>query len=114
MTEAAVAARYSGHYLKIRSVYPSVLALKFFLGNNPEFSLRGENFKSKRILDIGFGDGRDLRLFLDLGFEVFGVEVSADVVKHTSEKISGAATLSVGFNNETGYSNDMFDYVYDS
>ena len=36
----------------------------------------------KKILDVGFGDGRDLLLFNDLGFSSYGVEVNKEVVEH--------------------------------
>lgn len=109
--------KYRDHYLNINKVYPSIFALKMFLGMNPDLNLRGENFEDKKILDVGFGDGRDLLLFNQLGFEVFGVEVDKDVVEHTSEKLKNIgvnAFLSVGSNEETGFSNNTFDFVYSS
>ncbi len=52
---------YRNHYLKEKQIYPSVFALKLFLGNNPNLSLQVNSFKGKKILDVGFGDGRVLR-----------------------------------------------------
>ena len=100
---------------KIRSNNTSVFALKMFLGNNPDLDLRDEDFHGKLILDVGFGDGRDLVLFHNLGFEVFGVEVDEQVVEHTKRKLQSSGmrtTLSVGYNDETGFGRNSFDYVY--
>ena len=104
---------YRDHYLSIDDVYPSVFALKFFLGNNPDLNLRELNFKGKNILDVGFGDGRDLILFRNLGFDVYGVEVDPQVVQHTIEKFDDPNIhLKVGFNDETGFEHGQFDYIY--
>lgn len=101
--------------MNINQVYPSVFALKMFLGKNPDLDLRGEDFSGKSILDIGFGDGRDLVLFHSLGFDVFGVEVQKKVVEHTQKKFKKfgiKSTLTVGYNDETGFEQNSFDYVY--
>lgn len=104
---------YKNHYLRIKSTYPSVFALKCFLGKNPLLKLQSEDFSGKKILDVGFGDGRDLRLFLDLGFDVYGIEVNEQVVDHTLNKFPGEClNLKVGYNDCTGFTRDSFDYIY--
>jgi SAM-dependent methyltransferase len=106
---------YKDHYLNINKVYPSVFALKFFLGKNPNFSLRDYDFKGKKILDIGFGDGRDLLLFNDLGFYSYGVEVNKEVVEHSAKKFKEMGRdikVSFGFNDQTGFKDNEFDFVY--
>lgn len=106
---------YRQHYLNIDAVYPSVFALKMFLGKNPRFSMNGTDFKGKKILDIGFGDGRDLILFCNLGLHVYGVEVDADVVHHTRvkfEELGLDISVQVGRNDTTGFEDNSFDYVF--
>ncbi len=104
---------YRNHYKNIQKVYPSVFSLKIFLGNNPYFSLKDVDFKDKTILDIGFGDGRDLILFNDLGFKTYGIEVDKDVVEHTKKKFDQSnINISVGSNDKTGFENNYFDFVY--
>jgi SAM-dependent methyltransferase len=108
---------YINHYLKIKKTYPSVLALKLFLGNNPGFNLKNEKPNVSTIIDIGFGDGRDIELFLELGFSVSGVEPDFDVVEHTLKKyhkFKDRLDLRVGSNMNTGYENDTFDIIYAS
>jgi len=108
---------YEDHYLQINKTYPSVVALKFFLGNNPDFTLRKICKPGDKVLDIGFGDGRDLNLFLDLGFKVFGVEPNEKIVKHTLEKLNKETDfidLRVGSNMQTTFDSRFFDVVYSS
>ena len=104
---------YLKHYKSITKVYPSVFALKIFLGKNPNLNLRNKKFKGKKILDIGFGDGRDIELFYDLGFNVFGVEPNSQVVSHTLSKFKKKKiNLSVGTNCNLSFRNNSFDYIY--
>ncbi len=86
-----------------------------FLGRNPDLDFRSLPLAGKTILDVGFGDGRDLILFHNLGFEVFGVEVDEAVVTHTWKKMKrvGIKTnLKVGYNDATGFSPNTFDFVF--
>ena len=106
---------YKLHYQNINKVYPSVFSLKIFLGRNPNFSLREYDFKNKKILDIGFGDGRDLVLFNDLGFDTYGVEVNKEVVEHSINKFKEMGLdikLSFGCNDKTGFMENEFEFVY--
>ena len=110
---------YVDHYLKINRVYPSTISLKTFLGKNPDLNLSSNDndFSGKSILDIGFGDGRDLYLFCELGFDVFGIEVSKKVVAHTKKKfkeLGFKVNLFEGYNENTGFKKNKFDYVYSS
>lgn len=108
-------AGYKNHYLNITKTYPSVLALKLFLGNNPEFTMRNVDLENKKILDLGFGDGRDLSLFTTLGLDVYGVEVLSEVVSHTQkqfDQIDANVTLKQGVSVRTGFEKDFFDIVY--
>ncbi len=108
---------YDQHYKKIKDVYPSVFALKMFLGKNPMLNFKTINFKNKNILDIGFGDGRDLELFINLGFNVYGIEPSSSVVKHTIKKFSKYTKqpiLLTGNNVKTNLKSSFFDFVYAS
>lgn len=109
--------QYRKHYLDIDTTYPSVFALKVFLGNNPHLKNNKFSLKDKKICDIGFGDGRDLHLFHNLGMIVYGVEPDKEIVEHTRNKMfheGSNVSLTVGTNVETGYQNSFFDIVYAS
>jgi len=117
MAHSDYSENYVKHYLNINAVYPSVFALKMFLGRSPELNFTNIDFSKKSILDIGFGDGRDILLFHNLGFEVFGVEVDQKVVEHTKKKFTKMgikSNLSVGYNDATGFAPNTFDFVYSS
>ena len=108
---------YRSHYLKINKTYPSVIALKLFLGNNPDFDIQKEKPNIKKIVDIGFGDARDIGFFLDLGYNVSGIEPDSNVVKHTINKFKdydNKPDLKVGTNMKTGFKDSTFDVVYSS
>lgn len=108
---------YIGHYTKIDKVYPSAFALKVFLGKFPDFNFRDVNFTGKKILDLGFGDGRDMVLFHDLGFDVSGVEPEAAVVEHRKQRFEAAgikADLKPGTNMEIPFDDEYFDFLYSS
>lgn len=93
-------------------VYPSEFCLKFFNGSNKYKKLIKKN---KKILDIGFGDGRDLILFDDLKMKVFGVEIHKKIVnevKKNLNKLNKRPNLSVGTNIKTIYKNNFFDFIY--
>ena len=52
---------YIDHYLRIGKVYPSILALKLFLGNNPNFSFKTHDLRGKKILDTVFVCGKKIK-----------------------------------------------------
>ena len=108
---------YDEHYIKINETYPSVFALKMFLGKNPQLNMNNFDFKNKNIVDIGFGDGRDLNLFIKLGFNVYGIEPSLKVVEHTIKKFNKLKMfpkLFCGTNIDTNLQSSFFDFVYAS
>ena len=93
-------------------IYPSEFCLKFFNGSNKYKKLIKKN---KKILDLGFGDGRDLILFDDLKMKVYGVEIHKKIVnevKKNLNKLNKKPNLSVGTNIKTIYKNNFFDYIY--
>ena len=78
--------------------------------NNKNFFIQKSIYKDKKILDLGYGDGRNLIFFKDLGMKVFGIEPLQEVVSH-SKKIFPWANLKQGHNCEIPYHNEKFDYL---
>lgn len=108
---------YISHYKGIDRIYPSAFALKVFLGRFPDFSFRDENLQGRKILDLGFGDGRDIVLFSHLDLEVYGCEPELEVVEHRKEFFQNMnlnAELKTGINMSIPFENNFFDFLYSS
>jgi ubiquinone/menaquinone biosynthesis C-methylase UbiE len=91
------------------------LALKIFKGKSPLFNFKSLDFSKLKLLDLGFGDGRDLQLFVDLGFQTYGCEPEREIVSHTRNKhISPNLILKVGKNTEIPFEDNYFDFIYAS
>ena len=68
-------------------LYPTEFVVRIFKGNYPNFKLsKQEKFNKKKILDFSFGDGRNLLFLKDLGFEVYGTEISKKIIDNFKEK----------------------------
>jgi ubiquinone/menaquinone biosynthesis C-methylase UbiE len=64
--------------------------------------------KGRKLLDVGCGEGHDLKVFRDYyGLEVYGV----DVYKNKSPDLRGV-NFKIGNIYDIPYKNDFFDYVF--
>lgn len=106
---------YTKHYVEqnVHRLYPTEFVVRSFMGNYPEHRME-KNFKGKSILDLGFGDGRNVSFLADLGFRVFGVEISqaiCEVVRSRMKSLGVNFEPSVGSNSSLPYEDDFFDYI---
>lgn len=95
-------------------VYPVEFVVRAFLGRYPRLATDRSGFPGQRILDIGFGDGRNVPLLANLGFEVHGIEISAEICKAASARMKALGVpfeAKVGRNNSIPYDNRFFDHV---
>ena len=70
-----------------------------FLNNN-----KSNDIFRKSVLDLGFGDGRNIPFLTNLGLKVFGLEISEKIVNKCKlflENNGFYPTLSVGTNEQT-------------
>jgi SAM-dependent methyltransferase len=120
MSELNVSDRISEHYSTFyersnpAKVYPVEFVVRAFLGNYPRLKTDKSEYRGKRILDVGFGDGRNMPLLSDLGFEVFGAEISAEICDLTAkrmERLGVPVSLSVGRNRQLTYPDGFFDAI---
>lgn len=59
--------------------YPTGWVIRTLAGGNyPRLKMDKNCYAGARILDMGCGDGRNLPLLLDLGFEVHATEITSD------------------------------------
>lgn len=95
-------------------VYPVEFVVRTFLGTYPNLKMDRSKYANSKILDIGYGDGRNMPLLNNLNFEIHGIEISDEINKQAAErlKILGInADLKKGTNDEIPYVNNFFDYV---
>lgn len=71
----------------------------------------------ERICDIGCGDGRNLILFDDLGFDTYGIEISKDIVKAVYRNLAiqnvilPNENIRCGTNSKIPFEDNYFDYL---
>src|SRR5690242_11498497 len=88
-------ARQSAH------LYPTEWVIRTLLGKYPRLDLDKSRYPGARLLDLGFGDGRNMPLLRNCGFDIHGVEISDEIVALGAAKLEAlgiAATLRKGTN----------------
>jgi SAM-dependent methyltransferase len=92
--------------------YPPEAVIRMFLGNFPNLNFVPEI--NKRILDLGFGEGRNFPFFNEIGLESYGVEINKNQIEHTESilnKYSIDAELKLGTNQNIPFKDSFFDYI---
>lgn len=95
-------------------VYPSEWVIRTLLGKYPQLNLDKSRYRGAKILDVGFGDGRNWPLLLNAGFDVYGVEITDDIIamgKERARSLGMNATLKLGTNSAIPFADNVFDYV---
>jgi len=95
-------------------VYPVEFVVRAFLGNYPRHKTRPVDYAGKRVLDLGFGDGRNMPLLCNLGMSVFGAEISAEICTLTAtrmQRLGFDVDLRVGRNRELPFEDGFFDLI---
>jgi ubiquinone/menaquinone biosynthesis C-methylase UbiE len=82
---------YSSYYRNqnVIKVYPTEFVIRSFLGKYPRHRMDKAQLKGQTILDLGFGDGRNMPLFADLGMTIHGVEVTPEICTQITERMAG-------------------------
>jgi len=106
---------YERYYAKRTGgkVYPTEFVVRTFLANYPELEIRKPAI-GERILDVGFGDGRNTAFLCDQGLDVSGIEITQGIVDQTADrlaKLGHSADLRVGRNSHIPFDKDFFDYI---
>lgn len=108
--------RYAEFYAQRNpdQVYPVEFVVRTFLGTYPNLKLDRSTYRDAKILDLGFGDGRNMPLLHHLGFEVHGVEISeeiCDLTKIRMDKLGVDVHLQCGSNSHIPLKDRMFDFL---
>ena len=94
-------------------VYPNEFVLRIFLANYPGLKFQKPT-SGDRILDVGFGDGRNAILLSDMGLNVSGVEITKGIVDQTKKRFENLGVnldLVIGRNSSLPYENSIFKYI---
>jgi ubiquinone/menaquinone biosynthesis C-methylase UbiE len=97
--------------VRFRPQYPSEVVVKFLFTN---FPADREMRKNLKILDIGFGGGRHVKLFAEQGFDVSGVDFSEEAVIQARKMLKGfnlTAELQQGDMTNLPYEDSLFDGI---
>jgi SAM-dependent methyltransferase len=95
-------------------VYPVEFVVRAFLGNYPKHKPQPSTYFGKKVLDLGFGDGRNMPLLHNLGMQVYGVEISQDICNLTQTRMGRLnidVNLAVGRNDSIPFGDAMFDVM---
>ena len=98
-------------------VYPSEWVVRTFLGSHPELSLDKSMYAGSRILDLGFGDGRSLPLLYNNGFNVYGIDITQEILnlcEQRMKRLGVEVNLRVGTNSNIPFEDGFFDYILSS
>ena len=75
-------------------VYPVEFVVRAFLGNYPRHKTDRSSYPGRRVLDIGFGDGRNMPLLGNLGMQVSGTEISQEICDLTQARMKTSVSTS--------------------
>jgi SAM-dependent methyltransferase len=95
-------------------VYPVEFVVRAFLGNYPRHGTDKTIYLGKRVLDLGFGDGRNMPLLHNLGMRVCGVEITQEICDLTERRMEALGIdvdLRVGRNHRIPYFDGSFDVL---
>ncbi|MGV3278670.1 class I SAM-dependent methyltransferase [Rickettsiales bacterium LUAb2] len=95
-------------------LYPTEYVVRIFLGQYPKLNLKSHLKKGDRVLDSGCGEGRNLFLLCNLEYDVYGTEITQEIVDHTRKtlaKFGYSPKLNIGRNNNLPYDDNFFDCI---
>lgn len=94
--------------------YPVEFVVRSYLGRYPSLKMDKAGYLGSTVLDLGFGDGRNLPLLRNMGMRVHGIEITEGIVRSVDDRmrqLQVACTLSVGTNADIPYPDATFDHV---
>lgn len=107
---------YNKYYKNRTSIhlYPVEFVVRTFAGTYPNLKWDKSKYKGSKILDLGYGDGRNMPLLKNLQFELYGLEISEEInrqAKDRFEQLGIKVQLDVGMTSKMPYEDDYFDYL---
>lgn len=112
--------RYTEFYSKRKylNVYPTEFVVRSFLAEYPGLNMKKLE-RGDKIIDIGCGDGRNTLFLMEQGYEVYGTEISQEIVDIAQNRLDvladyrglDKAVLNVGRNSELPYDDEFADAI---
>lgn len=96
-----------------QKVYPTEFVVRTLLATYPELKFQ-KPIHGNKILDVGFGDGRNAAFLADCGLLVSGIEITQGIVDQTHLRLSKLGhnlDLRVGRNSNIPFEDEEFDYI---
>jgi ubiquinone/menaquinone biosynthesis C-methylase UbiE len=96
---------------RFRPQYPNESVVRFLFTNFPADRRKRKNLK---ILDVGCGGGRHVKLFAEQGFDVSGVDFSKEAItqaKKMLKRFNLSAELQQGDMTNLPYEDNLFDGI---
>lgn len=94
-------------------VYPTEFVVRTFLASYPNLDFPKPKAGDK-VLDVGFGDGRNTVFLCERSLEVAGTELTQGMVDHAGSKLAElglSADIRIGRNSSLPWDDNQFDYV---
>lgn len=101
-------------FIEGKMAYPSEYVIRIFKGSYPRLNFDKSLFIDKKICDMGCGDGRNLVLLKQCGFEVYGVEIAKDIVSKVKSNLKGVGIdcdVKTGTNDNIPFEDEFFNYM---
>lgn len=108
-----LSSNWAGIYKKEDLYYPAEGVIRILKGRFPDLDMRFLE-KGTKILDLGAGDGRHFPLFNQLGFDIYGLEITKEIVDEINNKISGLGIdclVKVGVASNIPFDDGFFDVL---
>ncbi|MBE0515246.1 class I SAM-dependent methyltransferase [Sulfurimonas sp.] len=107
---------YTSFYKKkeIKYLYPTEFVVRTFKASYPNLRTKIEEGKNQKVLDIGFGDGRNSVFLAKEGYLTYGIEITEEICEMARQRFKEQglhAEFKVGRNNNIPYEDEYFDIV---
>ena len=99
---------------KSKHIYPTEWVIRTILGKYPKLNLDKSKYEGSKILDLGFGDARNMTLLDNCKFDIYGLEITNEIIASTYSLLAEMqiqATLREGTNANIPFEKSYFDYV---
>ena len=94
--------------------YPAEWVIRTLLGKYPDLNYQRKFDSSSRVLDLGFGDGRNWLLLKNMGLNIYGVDISQEIIEYgyfQATKLGSNVNLKIGRNSNVPFPDEYFDVV---